>query len=125
MSSHRAAGISVVTENHSSLRAAQPDSRTQKRVEHDVQIESRTAPRARIELLLQIGNEGAAWARGLRRVVALGFVVLPCCVFAGLRLIVRRRFTETFLWADDHTLPHQGGRCAPQQNSASIGSFGS
>src|SRR5712692_4929148 len=25
----------------------------------------------------------------------LGFVVLPCCVFAGLRLIVRRRLTET------------------------------
>src|SRR5262245_57350579 len=28
-----------------------------------------------------------------------GFVVLACCVFAGLRLIVRRRLAEPFPWA--------------------------
>jgi hypothetical protein len=55
----------------------------------------------------------------------LGFVVLACCAFAGLRLIVRRRLTEPFPWADDHTLPHHEVRCAPQQNSLSIGSYGS
>ena len=55
----------------------------------------------------------------------LGFVVLACCAFAGLRLIVRRRLTEPFTWADDHKLPHQGVRCATQQNSLSIGSYGS
>jgi hypothetical protein len=55
----------------------------------------------------------------------LGFVVLACCAFAGLRVIVRRRLTEPFPWADDHTLPHHEVRCAPQQNSLSIGSYGS
>src|SRR6266436_2106565 len=55
----------------------------------------------------------------------LGFVVLACCAFAGLRVIVRRRLTEPFPWADDHTLPHYEVRCAPQQNSLSIGSYGS
>src|SRR5262249_12232892 len=33
---HRAAGITVVTENHSSLRAAEPDGRIQKRIEHSL-----------------------------------------------------------------------------------------
>src|SRR5258708_1655862 len=47
----------------------------------------------------------------------LGFVVLACCAFAGLRVIVRRRLTEPFPWADDHTLPHYEVRSAPQQNS--------
>src|SRR5262249_18282923 len=55
----------------------------------------------------------------------LGFIVPPCCVFTGLRVIVRRRLTEPFPWADDHTLPHHEGHCAPQQNSLSIGRFGS
>src|SRR6476660_5221696 len=55
----------------------------------------------------------------------LGFVVLPRCGFAGLRLILRRRLTEPFPWADDYTLPHHEGRCAPQQNSVSIGRYGS
>ncbi len=55
----------------------------------------------------------------------LGSVVLACCAFAGLRAIVRRRLTEPFPWADDHTLPHHEVRCAPQQNSLSTGSCGS
>jgi hypothetical protein len=38
----------------------------------------------------------------------LGFFVLLCCVFAGLRLIAQRRLTEPFTWTDDHTLPHHG-----------------
>src|SRR6266566_5397405 len=54
----------------------------------------------------------------------VGFVVLLCGVFAGLRLIARRRLTEP-PWADDHTLPHHEAYCAPQQNSLSIGSYGS
>jgi hypothetical protein len=54
-----------------------------------------------------------------------GFFVLLCCVFAGLRLITQRRLTEPFAWADDFTLPHREVRCAPQQNSLSIGSCGS
>jgi hypothetical protein len=39
--------------------------------------------------------------------------------------MVRRHLTEPFPWADDHTLPHHDIRCAPQQNSLSIGSYGS
>src|SRR6516165_6549987 len=58
---------------------------------------------ARVELATR-----AAVGALLRR----GFVVLPCCVFAGLRLIVRRRLTDPFLWADEHTLPHHGVCCA-------------
>src|SRR5262249_40953776 len=71
---------------------------------------------ARVELA-----PGAAVGAFLR----LGFVVPPRCVFAGLRLMVRRRLTDPFPWPDDRTLPHQGGRCAPQQNSVSIGRYGS
>src|SRR5215471_5431339 len=44
----------------------------------------------------------------------LGFVVLACCVFAGLRLIVQRRLAEPFPRANDRTLPHHGVRCASQ-----------
>src|SRR5262249_37101770 len=55
----------------------------------------------------------------------LGLVVLPCRVFAGLRLLVRGRLTEPLPWANDHTLPHYEAPCAPQQNSPSIGSYGS
>jgi hypothetical protein len=55
----------------------------------------------------------------------LGFFVVLCCVFAGLLLIAQRRLTEPFTWADDLTLPHHEVRCAPQQNSLSIGSYGS
>src|SRR4029079_5237341 len=51
----------------------------------------------------------------------LGLVVVSCCVFVGLRLIVRRLLREPFPWADDHTLPHHECHCAPQQNSLSIG----
>ena len=43
---------------------------------------------ARVELV------GRAAVGALLR---LGFVVLPCCVFAGLRLILRRRLTEPCL----------------------------
>src|SRR5262249_36958901 len=39
--------------------------------------------------LVELARHGAVG--GLLR---LGFVVLPCCVFAGLRLIVRRRLTQ-------------------------------
>src|SRR5262249_34451641 len=72
----------------------------------------------------------SAWAEpaGRAAIAALfrsGFVVLACCVFVGSRLIVRRRLTEPFPWADGPTLPHQGGRCAPQQNSLSDGRDGS
>src|SRR6516225_7546517 len=49
-----------------------------------------------------------------------GFVVLPRCVFAGLRVIVRRRLAEPSPWADNPTLPHHEVRCAAQQ----IGSRG-
>src|SRR5262249_9688088 len=55
----------------------------------------------------------------------LGFVVLACCAFAGLRLIVPRRLTEPFTWADDQTLSHHGVRCAPQQNGSANGTDGS
>jgi hypothetical protein len=51
----------------------------------------------------------------------LGFLVLPCCVFAGLPA-----YSATLSHgADDHTQPHHEARCAPQQNSLSIGSYGS
>jgi hypothetical protein len=30
---------------------------------------------------------------------------------------VQRRLTEALSWADEHTLLHHEGRCAPQQNS--------
>src|SRR5262249_26511922 len=43
--------------------------------------------------------------------LCLGFVVLAYCVFAGLRLIVRRRPTWRSRCADDRSLPHHGVRC--------------
>ena len=66
-----------------------------------------------------------AWRAAVGVLLRLGFVVLPCCVFAGLRVIVRRRLTEPLPWADEHTLPRHEVGCAPQQNSLSIGSYGS
>ena len=65
------------------------------------------------------------WTRGRWRVVAL-----ELCRAAALRF---RWFTahsstpshRALPWADDHTLPHHEVRCAPQQNSLSIGSYGS
>jgi hypothetical protein len=54
----------------------------------------------------------------------LGFVVLACCAFAGLRLIVRRCLTEPFTWAGDHRLPHHGVRCAPQQIHSRLTAMG-
>src|SRR5712692_4016135 len=35
-----------------------------------------------------------AWRAAVGALLRLGFVVLPCCVLAGLRVIVRRRLTE-------------------------------
>jgi hypothetical protein len=49
-----------------------------------------------------------------------GFVVLRYRVFAGLRVMV---FTSQSLGRRP-TLPHRGVRCAPQQNSLSIVSYG-
>src|SRR5262249_9415703 len=43
MRGHRVARIAVVTENHSSCCAAEPDSRTQESIEHGLQIEGRAA----------------------------------------------------------------------------------
>src|SRR5262249_8290140 len=43
MRGHRVARIAVVTENHSSCCAAEPDSRTQESVKHGLQIECRAA----------------------------------------------------------------------------------
>src|SRR5215472_16142678 len=54
----------------------------------------------------------------------LGFLLLPCCVFADLRLIVRRRLAEPSL-GRPITLPHHEVPCAPQQNLPLIGRFGS
>src|SRR5262249_4773502 len=70
-------------------------------------------------------TEGLLWRAAVGALLRSGFVVLACCVFAGLRLIVRRRLTEPLSLGDDHTLPHHEVRCAPQQNSLSIGSYGS
>ena len=42
-------------------------------------------------------REGTRPRAGVGPLLRLGFVVLPCCVFAGLRLIVRRRLTEPCL----------------------------
>jgi hypothetical protein len=66
-----------------------------------------------------------AWrAAGFGALLRSGLVVLACCVFAGLRLIVRRRLTEPFTGADDHTLPHHGVRCAPQQVHPRLAAMG-
>src|SRR5262249_29475652 len=65
------------------------------------------------------------WRAAVGALLRSGFVLVACCVFAGLRLIVRRRLTEPLSLGDDHTLPHHEVRCAPQQNSLSIGSYGS
>jgi len=48
--------------------------------------------------------------------VRLGFVALPCCVFAGLRVIVRRRLTDP---SHGPTIIHYHIICAPQQTSLS------
>src|SRR6516164_11231354 len=69
---------------------------------------------ARVELAG--GAAVGAWLR-------LGFFVLLCCAFAGLRLMVQRRLTEPFPCVDDHTLPHHEVRRAQQQNSLVIGSY--
>src|ERR1700756_3872354 len=71
---------------------------------------------ARVELA-----GGAAVGALLR----LGFFVLLCCVFAGLRLIAQRRLTEPFTWTDDHTLPHHGvPLCVTANLAATTRSFG-
>jgi hypothetical protein len=44
--------------------------------------------------------------------------VLPCRVFAGLRLMVPRRLTSCSPWADDRSLAQQQVCCAAQQISA-------
>ena len=50
----------------------------------------------------------------VRPVRRLSLVLLPCCALVGLRVIVRRRFTEPH-GPDDCTLPHDDVRSAAQE----------
>src|SRR5262245_11241704 len=56
-----------------------------------------------------------AWRAAVGALLRSGFVVLACCVFAGLRPIARRRLTEPLSLSNDYTLAHREVRRAPQE----------
>src|SRR5262249_10588894 len=71
MRGHRVARIAIVTENHSSCCAAEPDSRTQESIEHGLQIEGRAA-----DDLEYVGGGGLLLQR-------LAQLIQQACIFDG------------------------------------------
>src|SRR5215472_114471 len=61
-------------------------------------------------------TEGVSRRTAVGALLRLGFLVPPCCVFAGLRFICAPPSHRALPWADDHTLPHHEVRCAAQQS---------
>jgi hypothetical protein len=83
MSGHRAAGFTVVTENHSSLCAAEPYGGTQERIEHRLQIEGRAT-----DDLEDVGG-GSLLLKGFAEVIGTlpQFLEQPCVLDSDDRLV--------------------------------------
>src|SRR5262249_6767150 len=76
MSGHCAAGIAIVAKNHSPLCAAEPDGRTQERIEYHLQVERRSA-----DDLEHIGGGGLLVPRFRKKPPPLLPLVQQTCIF--------------------------------------------
>src|SRR5262249_42091480 len=121
--SHRSKGVPIPEVERAEFGFAKPGRISQHGIEHRLQFAgiavccSRASASSRVRVLTRSCRSATVELAGRAAVRALlraGLAVLPCRVFAGLRLMVPRRLTSCSRWADDRSLAQQQVCCAAQ-----------